>query len=265
MAGASKAGYYKWLARAPRKLDSVDKLIKQIFDGKQKKVGYRQIKMILFRKHGLAVNHKRIRRSMKEQELYCSIRKKKTNYGNQYSSSNDRAFPNMLGQDFSIECPNSVYSGDITEIRLKSSQKVYMHMVKDLATREIVSYNVSTNPNTSLVLDSFKEHLKALPNHVLEKLIYHTDQGGVFMSNPHIGLMNKLKVTQSMSRRGNCLDNAPIESFFGHMKDDLDFENMDSVREVKNAVGNYIIHYNTERPQWTLKRMTPVEFRSHIK
>jgi len=201
---------------------------------------------------------------MKLQGLHCIIRRKRPNYGNQYHSSNENAFPNMINQNFSVEKPDRVYSGDVTEVRLASSQKVYMHMVKDLASREIVSCNVSTSPNTDLVLGTFKEHLKSLPSKVVQKLIYHTDQGGVFMSDPHKGLMKKLGVKQSMSRRGNCLDNAPIESFFGHMKDDVDFKSLRNLENVKESVQRYVHYYNNERPQWTLKKMTPVEFRSHI-
>ena len=239
-------------------------LIKTIFETHNGRVGYRQIIMILKREYHLVVNHKRVRRSMKIQKLYCRIRKKKPSYGNQYHSLVERAFPNRLEQNFNIEKPDMVYSGDVTEIRLKSSHRVYMHMVKDLATREIVSYNVSTSPNAELVLDNFKEHLKRLPKETAQNLIYHTDQGGVFMSDPHIGLLKKLKVKQSMSRRGNCYDNAPIESFFGHMKDYIQFKSMTTVEQVRNAVEKYINYYNFERPQWTLKKMTPIEYRSHL-
>jgi putative transposase len=96
----------------------------------------------------------------------------------------------------------------------------------------------------------------------LEKLIYHTDQGGVFMSDNHISMCKLLGVQQSMSRRGNCLDNAPIESFFGHMKDEINFKSLKSLEDAKIMVGKYIKYYNFDRPQWGLKKMTPVEYRS---
>ena len=201
---------------------------------------------------------------MKKQGLVCAIRRKKPNYGNQYASLTSRAFPNLLDQCFDVPLPQMVYSGDVTEVRLHSSLRVYIHMVKDLATKEIVSHNVSTSPNAELVLASFREHLKGLPKTTLEKLVYHTDQGGVFMSDPHKALMKNLGVTQSMSRRGNCLDNAPIESFFGHMKDDVDFKALSGVEEVARVVWTYVDYYNTQRPQWGLKKMTPAEYRSHL-
>lgn len=265
MGGVSKAGYYKWLARPKRKLNEIDLKIKDVFEANHEKVGYRQIQMILRRKYSIIANHKKIRRSMRIQGLYCKIRRKKTNFSNQYSSSLERAFPNLIRQNFNIKEADTVYSGDITEARLKTSTKIYMHMVKDVATKEIVSYSVSTSPNTALVLNSFCNHLLTLPKNKIKKLIYHTDQGGVFMSDRHIEEMKKLGVKQSMSRRGNCLDNAPIESFFGHMKDYVDFNNMKSKLEVEKAVKEYVDYYNNERPQWGIKKMTPAEYRSHLK
>ena len=137
-------------------------------------------------------------------------------------------------------------------------------MVKDLGTKEIVSFNVSSRPDANLVLENFRLHLLKIPRSKLINHIYHTDQGGVFMSDPHINIMSKLKVTQSMSRRGNCLDNAPIESFFGHMKDYVDFKSFKNLEEVKVGVEKYVNYYNYDRPQWGLKKMTPAEYRSHL-
>jgi putative transposase len=242
----------------------VDLLIKKNFELHHRKIGYRQIKMNLFRDHKLVVNHKKIKRSMRLQGLFCEIRRKKPNYENQYTSKIERAFENKLDQNYEIDKADKVYSGDVTEVRLKSSQKIYMHMVKDLGTKEIVSFNVSANPDASLVLENFRLHLLGIPKVKLQNLIYHTDQGGGFMSDPHINLMQKLKVTQSMSRRGSCLDNAPIESFFGHMKDYVDFKSSKNIEEIKIGVEKYVNYYNYDRPQWNLKKMTPAEYRSHL-
>lgn len=220
--------------------------------------------MLLHQEHSLTVNHKAVRRSMKVQGLKCAIRRKKPHYGNAYASQASKAFPNLLRQQFKTKVPRSVYSGDVTEVRLHTSMRVYIHMVKDLATKEIVSFNVSASPDTSLVLREFRLHLLGLESEILKKLIYHTDQGGVFMSDPHKDLMKKLGVTQSMSRRGNCLDNAPIESFFGHMKDFVDFKRLSSLTEVAEAVRDYVDYYNNGRPQWGLKKMTPAKYRSHL-
>jgi putative transposase len=137
-------------------------LIKKIFDYKYEKVGYRYITMQLKRKHGVIANHKRVRRSMLLQGLVCKIRRKKTNHGNSYKSDESRAFPNLLHQYFKSNETNKVYSGDVTEIRISDSSKIYMHMVKDLANKEIVSHNVSRHPDSELVTKDFKLHLGKL-------------------------------------------------------------------------------------------------------
>ncbi len=220
--------------------------------------------MRLKRDFDMTVNHKKVRRSMKIQGLQCLIRRKKVSYGNQYSSKVERAFDNKLNQNFSVDKPDAVYSADVTEIRMSSGQKAYFHMVKDLATNEIVSHNVSNHPDAILVTKDLRKHLSKLSSEILKKLIYHTDQGGVFMSDTQIGLSKYFGIQQSMSRRGNCLDNAPIESFFGHLKDEVDFRRMKNIYEVNKAVQKYVDYYNFDRPQWRLKKMTPAEYRSHL-
>jgi len=201
---------------------------------------------------------------MIKQELKCLIRRKKANYGNQYDSKAERAFDNLLEQNFKVKEPDTVYSADVTEIRMGSGQKAYFHMVKDLATHEIVSHNISKHPDAALVTDELKKHFSKLPAETLQNLIYHTDQGGVFMSDAQIGLSKHYGIQQSMSRRGNCLDNAPIESFFGHLKDEIDFKSMTNLIEVEKALQDYVDYYNFDRPQWGLKKMTPVEYRGHL-
>jgi len=235
-------------------------MIQKVFLENDKQLGYRQIKMLLTEKHGMVVNHKRIRRSMQEQGLYSTVRRRRVWRGLQsYASYRERAYPNIIKRKFSPERPQEIYSADVTEVRLPSSQRVFMHMVKDLATREIVSYNVSTKHDATLVTEKLNEHFAKLSATARQKLIYHTDQGGVFMCDAHKALTEHWGVTQSMSRRG-----APIESFFGHMKDEVPFNKMKTVEEVKRAVKKYVNYYNNERPQWSLNKMTPAKFRSHL-
>ena len=259
-AHVSRGGYYAWCKSPTKPLDEVDLLIAKIF--KSKSAGYRTIKMKLENQYRKIVNHKRIRRSMKRQGLVCIIRRKRYPIVNTVTSYSGRAFPNLINRQFSPEKPDMIYSGDITEFRIAQSQRVYLHAVKDLCTKEIVSHNVSTSPNNVLVLKNFREHLKALPMQVRETLVYHTDQGGVFMSDPHKALTENLGVKQSMSRRGNCLDNAPIESFFGHLKDEVAIHKCQNLQEAVKILDKYIYTYNNERPQWGLKRKTPAQCRS---
>ncbi len=261
-AHVSRGGYYAWCKSPAEPLDEVDLLIAKIFKSKGKSAGYRTIKMKLESQYRKIVNHKRIRRSMKRQGLVCIIRRKRYPTVNTVTSYSGRAFPNLIKRQFSPEKPDTIYSGDITEFRIAQSKRVYLHAVKDLCTKEIVSHNISTSPNNVLVLKNFREHLNALPTQIRETLVYHTDQGGVFMSDPHKALTENLGVKQSMSRRGNCLDNAPIESFFGHLKDEVSIRECQNLQEAVEILDKYIYTYNNERPQWGLKRKTPAQCRS---
>lgn len=260
-ARVSSSGYYYWTKHPDGRLDSIDKLISNIFYNKNQTSGYRSIKMTLERKYNLVVNHKKILRSMRLQKLKTQIRRKRFKSFSLKDQHDKRAFPNLINRDFAPKKPDCVYSADMTEFRISSSQRVYLYAAKDLYTKEIVSYNVSTKPDIPLVTKNFREHLLSLPEKVRRKLIYHTDQGSVFMSYPHRNLTRSMGINQSMSRRGNCLDNAPIESFFGHMKDEIDLTSCRYLQDVRQKVDEYMYYYNNLRPQWELKRKTPAECR----
>lgn len=237
-------------------------MIKRVFEKGKGKWGYRQIVMKTLELENTVVNHKMVRRVMRKLDLKCQIRRKKTNGIAKYHSSKSCAFSNILCQNFTAGAPDEVYSGDVTEVILKNSRRGYIHMVKDLYTSEIVSYNVSYHPDANLVTQRFRQHLETLSEDVRAGLIYHTDQGGVFMSEAHLNMSENLNFMQSMSRRGNCLDNAPIESFFGHMKDDVEFKVCQDLNDLRETISNYVNYYNHHRPQWGLKKMTPAMRRS---
>ena len=113
----------------------------------------------------------------------------------------------------------------------------------------------------ALATEGLSEVFKSLPKAVCKKLMVHTDQGGHYTSRRYRNLLKEHEVIQSMSRRGNCLDNAPIESFFGHMKDELELQHCANLREVKEKIEQYINFYNNDRPQWALDGKTPAECR----
>ena len=259
--GVSRSGYYSWSKRPVSKPCPIDALIKTIFESSKMRSGYRTIKMLLTRRYNLVVNHKKIRRSMKRQGLVTQIRKKRYSFSSSDKSSIDRAFPNHVQREFSPTKPDEIYSADITEFKTYTGTKVYLYAAKDLFTKEIVAFNVSSSPDATLVTEKLKEHLEHLSEKKRKNLIYHTDQGGVFMSDVHKILTDTMSVTQSMSRRGNCLDNAPIESFFGHLKDETDIHECKNLSESFKMIEKYIYEYNNERPQWTLNRKTPAECR----
>jgi transposase InsO family protein len=263
IACVSRAGYYSWVKRPQAVLSEIDTLIETIFLKHNRKSGYRTIKMELARKHNLIVNHKKILRSMRLQGLKTQIRKKRypSISGLEEKSYAERAFPNLLDRGFSPDKPDTVYSADVTEFRTWTGSKVYLYAAKDLCTKEIVAYNVSSSPDASLVTETLKDRLELLTEDQRRKLIYHTDQGTVFMSLIHTTLTQRMAVRQSMSRRGNCLDNAPIESFWGHLKDEVDLSSCKNHLEALPVIAKYIYTYNNERPQWALNRKTPAECR----
>ena len=260
-AKVSSSGYYYWLKSPDFKLDDVDELINKIFYKYHQKYGYRSITMELKRRYDLTVNHKKVLKSMRLQGLKTKIRRQRYKNFAMTSYHTEKAFPNLINRDFKPKGPDRVYSADITELKVKTSQRVYLYAAKDLYSKEIVSYNISTSPDVPLVMKTYKKRLMSLPEKVREKLIYHTDQGSVFMSDNHIELSKSMGVKQSMSRKGNCLDNAPIESFFGHMKDEIDLTSCRYMKDVKLKVDEYMYYYNNIRPQWELKRKTPAECR----
>jgi transposase InsO family protein len=175
-----------------------------------------------------------------------------------------RTLPNILQQSFRVEKPDQAYSTDVTHLYYGSSHRAYLSATKDLATREIVYYSVSTRTDVTLVTAGLKEKLEQLSSKKRKSLVIHSDQGSVYTSSTYRRTLKKLKVRQSMSRRGNCLDNAPIESFFGHLKDEIDCSNCLTIDELSAEVARYIKYYNSQRPQWALKGKTPVEYRGFI-
>lgn len=261
IAGVSRSGYYSWYGRPAPELSEVDLLIRDIFLKSNSTSGYRTIKMVMERKFQLCVNHKKIRRSMRLQGLITQVRKKRQPSMTSEKSYAERAFPNLVKREFDPIQPDMIYSGDVTEFKIQNSRKIYLYAAKDLYTKEIVAYDVSYKQDAVLVTQKLGKRFEKLPVKVRELLVYHTDQGGVFMSDAHINMTKRLKVTQSMSRRGNCLDNAPIESFFGHLKDEIDLSDCDNIQNAKKIIDRYMYLYNNERPQWGLNRRTPAECR----
>jgi putative transposase len=216
--------------------------------------------MILARDFWIHVNLKKVRRIMKKLKLATAIRTK-----NKYrlvlaSNEEHKAVPNLLKQQFKISKTDQVYSTDITYLNY-GDKRAFLSATKDLGNNEIVHYNVSERADMSIVLKGLHERLSQLSKKQRRSLTIHSDQGSHYTSATYRSLLSKLEVVQSMSRKGNCLDNAPIESFFGHLKDEIILKDCKNYEEVRNEVEMYIEYYNNNRPQWGLKGKTPVECR----
>jgi transposase InsO family protein len=256
LAGVSRSGYYKWLKSADepdRDLEDCLK-IKEIFDQGKGKYGWRNIKMRL--PH---MNHKKIQRIMRKYALVAKVRKKNPYRAMHKKNMEHRVFPNKLQRQFIQYIPKRIFCTDITYIPLLSGF-AYLSVVKDIATGEVVAWNTSLHIGTALVIDT----LRNMPENLCGDALIHSDQGFHYSSPVYIETVQKLKMIQSMSRKGNCIDNAPIESFFGHMKDELEYQNCQSFKELRSRIEEYMRYYNHERKQWSKNRMTPSKYREHL-
>jgi transposase InsO family protein len=137
---------------------------------------------------------------------------------------------------------------------------VYLSVIKDIASGEVVAWNLSLYLEMTLVTETIKN----MKLDSYENIMIHSDQGFHYTNPMYIEIVKELKMIQSMSGKGSCIDNAPIESFFGHLKDELDYRDCHTFEELRLVIQEYMRYYNQERKQWERKKMTPVEYRNHL-
>lgn len=259
----SRSGYYKWLNNPNKEKDEDDYLIiKKIFEKGKRKLGWRSIKMSLKSDYGIIMNHKKIKRIMKKYELYVKIRRRNPYKMIMKKTQEHRTFDNILDRNFKQNVPGKVLCTDITYMYYGQGRKAYLSVIKDIASKEVVSWQLSGNLTMKFVLDSVND-LKSIKT-LNDKTIIHSDQGFHYTNPAFIAKVKALKLVQSMSRKGNCIDNSPIESFFGHLKDNIDYEEARTFEELNNMINKYMNYYNNRRYQWEIKKMTPVEYRNHL-
>jgi len=259
IADASRSGYYEWLKQQGRPdSDYGDYLfIKEIFDKGKQKYGWRQVKMQLERQKGVVMNHKKIIRIKNKYGLITKVRRKNPYKQIMKKTLEHRTFENKLNRQFSLNMPHKIFCTDITYMSF-NNRFAYLSVVKDVATGEVVAWHMLPYITMPLVLETV-EKLKPYQDAMI-----HSDQGFHYTNPEYIKKMKALELIQSMSRKGNCLDNAPIESFFGHLKDDIDYKTCKTFEELYQLIENYIKYYNNERAQWNKNKMTPVEYRDHL-
>ena len=265
IAGVSRGGYYKWLIHSnePRKDHDDYLLIKKIFDQGKSKYGFRTIQMKLFDQEQMIMNHKKIIRIMRENNLNTKIRRVNPYKAIFKRTLEHRTFENKLNREFSQGVPGKVFCTDITYLKL-NNRFTYLSVIKDIASREVVGWKLDNHLEMGLVLQTIEKMKRNLNLKSLKGSLIHSDQGFHYTNPLYIEEINKIGMVQSMSRKGNCIDNAPMESFFGHLKDDIDYKTCTSFDELNLKVEEYVQYYNQERRRWSLKKMTPVEYRSHL-
>lgn len=229
--------------------------IEFIYHEHQGRYGYRRITMELHNR-GYQINHKTVQRLMKELNLKCMVRIKKYR---SYKGEIGKIAPNILKRDFHASAPNQKWTTDITEFSLFGT-KLYLSPVLDMYNGEIISYNISERPVLGQVMDMLDKAFEKIPDNT--NLIFHSDQGWQYQHKQYQKRLKDKGIQQSMSRKGNCLDNSVMENFFGLLKSELlylrDFE---SIEEFKIELENYIDYYNNKRIKEKLKGLSPVQYR----
>ena len=267
--GVSRSGYYAWIKSETKRQirdDNDEKdmeIIRWIFTQNHEKVGALQIKMILENDFGVTMNHKKIRRLMKKFGLVAKIRQAKPYKQMLKATQEHRTCPNHLQREFKQQEPGLVFLTDITYTYYGNGQKAYLSCVKDSTTNEIVTHHLSTTLEMDLVYQTLEKLEEAVGCFHPEAMI-HSDQGVHYTHPQFQSRVKEAGLRQSMSRKGNCWDNAPMESFFGHFKDMVDHKSCKSFAQLKEEVSHYITKYNNERYQWKLNKMTPVQYRGHL-
>lgn len=248
-----RATFYYQLKKQskPDKYAEEKQAVTAIYHENRGRYGYRRITMDLHKK-GININHKTIQRLMKLLGLVCRVRMKKYR---SYKGEVGKIAPNLLERNFEAAQPNQKWVTDVTEFSL-FGQKLYLSPILDLCSRDIVSYTISDRPVLSMVTDMLDKALLLLPRK--SKLILHSDQGWQYQHKDFQQRLKRRKVSQSMSRKGNCLDNAVIENFFGLLKSELLYlQEFESFEHFKSELFDYLNYYNNRRIKAKLKGLSP--------
>lgn len=238
------------------KYENERKTIGSIFHEHKGRYGYRRVTAEM-RNRGYAINHKTVRRLMNEMGLKCKIRKVRYR---SYKGEIGKIAPNIIERNFVAAAPNRKWATDVTQINVGAA-KLYMSPIVDMFNGEIVSYSISSSPNMDQVYDMLDKAFAKFD--CLDGLILHSDQGWQYQ---HYGYRKRLEerhIVQSMSRKGNCLDNAIAENFFGIMKSELLYaEKFETPEAFIMALEEYIEYYNNKRIKARLKGKSPVQYRT---
>jgi putative transposase len=249
--------YHQKQSDLPDKYLEIKGLIKSIYNQHKGRYGYRRITDEL-QNRAIIINHKTVLRLMKLLGLKSIIRVKKYK---SYRGENGKIAPNILERKFKAEAPNQKWATDITEFNI-SGNKLYLSPIIDLFNQEIVSYELTERPVFNQVATMLKKAFKKIPNNT--NLMLHSDQGWQYQMKRYQCLLKEKGIIQSMSRKGNCLDNAIIENFFGILKSEMFYtQKFKSIEQLKKEIDKYIIYYNNERIKSNLNKMSPIKYRTH--
>jgi len=270
LAGVSRSGYYNWIRsekarvlREAKDQEAFEKILEAYqFRGYAK--GVRGIHMRLLHM-GVLMNVKKIRRLMRKYRLVCPIRKPNPYRRLQRSIQMGSTAENLVNREFEDHGPRVVLLTDITYIPLNGAF-CYLSTILDACTKQVLAYVLSESLEVDFVLETVNLLVKNHGISLSKETIIHSDQGTHYTSLKFIQLVKNNDLRQSMSRRGNCWDNAPQESFFGHMKDELASEipGWASFEDAKASIDRWMDYYNNDRYQWDLAKLSPNEYYNYI-
>ena len=266
-AGVSRSGYYHYLETEDlrHRREEADRedfaaiLKAYLYRGYDK--GARGIYMrLLHLDPPVQMNIKKIRRLMKKYKLFCPIRKANPYRRAASAIVTAGTAPNLLNREFEIHGPRKVLLTDITYIINGKAPRCYMCTIIDACTKELLAWSLSASMEEEFVLETVKRMADTHGVSLSEETLIHSDQGSHYTSVRFQTLVKDKKLRQSMSRKANCWDNAPQESFFGHMKDEIDISHCESFEDVLSVITDWTDYYNNDRYQWNLARLSPAEY-----
>jgi putative transposase len=257
--GVSRAAYYAWVHTLNQSDPDRDRLrwVQEAYTASHQTYGYRRIRLWLQRQRKISLNHKTILRLMRKLGIRSIARQRKPYWSNG-DMSVQHHYPNVLQRDFTATQPNQKWVTDVTYIRTQQGW-AYLSTIKDLYDGFIVAYQVSTQNSMTLIHRTLEKAQQQVQR--MAGIILHSDQGSNYCSHEYHSLTRDLQVQPSMSRRGNCWDNAPMENFFSHLKEEaLRHHKNLTFEQARQVIDEYIHFYNYERIQLKT-RLTPYEQR----
>ena len=271
LAGVSRSGYYNWLSSAGTRLKREIKdqedfaLILAAYEFRGYAKGVRGINMRLLHM-GVVMNPKKIRRLMRKYNLFCPIRKANPYRRMAKAMRTSNVADNLLNREFESHGPRMVLLTDITYIPL-NGEFCYLSTILDAFTKQILAYVLSESLEVDFVLDTVNILVRDHGISLTAETLIHSDQGAHYTSHKFIQIVKDADLRQSMSRRGNCWDNAPQESFFGHMKDELAeiIPSWSCFLDVKAAIDDWMDYYNNDRYQWQLAKLSPNQYYDYVR
>ena len=270
IAKVSRSGYYNWIKSEENRIKKENKdredfeIILEAYQYRGYAKGARSIYMrLLHNDQPIVMNIKKIRRLMKKYKLFCPIRKANPYRRLANALKTNNVADNLLNREFKKYGPRMVILTDISYIPYNNT-RCYLSVMLDAFTKEVLSYVLSESLEIDFVLITVNQLVEKHGISLHTETLVHSDQGCHYTSYSFIQLLKDKKLRQSMSRKGNCWDNAPQESFFGHMKDEIDLSACKTFEDVKKIIDDWMDYYNNDRYQWDLAKLSPTEYYRYI-